>query len=155
MGYEQGGENFQLQLEPKTGTDTFIDAEPDHDLMLGFKFGLGKGFEFEIDSTSSDGYASIKYSFESAGSGLKHALIFGKIRSMKLGHGGQYIQDEDDGCGFFDIGCWLSDIFDFSNSPSGHYEYRYEADIDGSMLAYLQCYQYSPQCNALLGCLLC
>lgn len=143
LGYEEGGENFQLQLAPTTGVDRFIETEPDHDFMLGFKIGLGKGFEFEIDSTSGSGYASIKYSFESVGSDLKHSLLFGKIVSMKQGHGGLFLQGNGEDCDLIDVFCWLSDIFGSSNSTPDRYEYNYDADIDGSMVAYLQGYQYS------------
>ena len=142
VGGEWAGDNFQLQLSPVTGVDRFIDTEPDGHIFLGFIMGLGNGFEVELDTGGNAGYASIKYSFKNPDSSLLHSFVLADISSEDYGHGGALLAEDDD-CGFFDIGCWFSDAFNFFGGSNDRYEYDYQAEIRGLMLGYMQGYQYS------------
>jgi len=144
VGYEEGGDNFQLQVVPVTGVDQFVDTEADNDPVLGFMIGLGLGFELEFDTRGNANYTSVKYSFKNPKSTLHHSFVLGDITSQDWGHGGLLLQEDD--CGLLDFSCLFSDIFNLFNvfgSSNDKYEYDYEADIKGLMLAYLQGYQYS------------
>jgi len=141
VDYEEGGDNFQLQLAPVTGVEQFIDTRADHDLVLGFMIGLGGGFEFEINTRGDSSYSSLKYSMSAKESLLTHSFLIGSISSASTGHGGALLQEDD--CGFFDFLCFLDDFFTLFGSSSETYEYEYRAELSGVMFGYLQGYQYS------------
>jgi len=141
VGYEEGGDNFQLQLAPVTGDERFIDSNADNDLVLGFMIGLGNGFELELDTRGDSSYSSVKYSVSANDSALTHSFLVGSISSAMTGHGGAILQEDD--CSFFDIFCYMDDFFSLFGSSSDTYEFDYRAELSGVMLGYLQGYRYS------------
>ncbi|MCK5334691.1 MAG: hypothetical protein KAQ67_00945 [Gammaproteobacteria bacterium] len=146
IGVIEKGDNFQLQFLPKTENEQYISDFSDYkfNIPVSFLFSPYENTELEIGSEDEGKYFSVKYDFSPVQSPWKTSVVFGWLNTVKNGHAGALIQEGDD-CGFLGLFCFFS-----SPSPDV-YEYNYEADTTGLMLAYLQGYQYSQGVMGYLG----
>lgn len=149
LDVESARKNFQLQIASQTDTEKFIESEMDElpEVSYGFAVGVGYGFELEV-SLGEGGIGSLKYDFSRKNSKWKHSVVLGELRSISEGHGGAFIPEPEEDCGFLDFFCFMdiSSWFDFlciNCSEPGTYEYNYQADIKGSMFGYMQGYKYT------------
>jgi len=147
IGFVEESNNFQLQVQNKTGSEQFIKEEYDYDVSMGLAVGLGSGFEAEFNGYAEGSMVSLKYDIASSDSILNRSVVVSYLKATGLGHGGNVLPEEEEDCGFFDLFCFLNfeDLFCLGGcSDSVNYEFDYEAEISGLMLAYLHGYRYSP-----------
>ena len=149
---ERKRKNFQLQINPQTGGEQFIEgrAADRPRLSFGFALGLGKGFDAEVGVLGGAAFSALKYNFGMKNSSWKHSVVLSRAYAEDYGHGGSVLPEEDS-CGFLDLGCFFSGIFDIFSifgSPDDRYEYDYLAKVNALSLVYLQGYQLSPRTTA-------
>jgi len=146
IGVVEESKNFQLQVQNKTGSDQYIQEDDDYDMSMGIAVGLGSGFELELNGYAEGRMASLKYDISSLDSTLSRSVVISYLQAAGSGHGGNVLPEEDEDCSFLDLFCYI----DIGNilclglcSDSVNYEFNYEAEISGLMLAYLHGYRYS------------
>lgn len=146
IGAIRKGDNFQLQFLPKTANEQYISDFLDYkyNVPVSLLFSPYENIELEMGSEDEGKYFSVKYDLSPVQSPWKTSVVFGWSNVVKNGHVGALIQEGND-CGFLGLLCFFS-------SPSPDiYEYNYEADVTGLMLAYLQGYQYSQRVMGYVG----
>jgi len=154
IGVVEDSNNFQLQVQNKTGSEQFIKDDWDYDMSMGIAVGIGSGFEFELNGYADGSIASLKYDIASPDSTLTRSVVVSYLKAAGSGHGGNILPEEEEDCGFIDFFCYLDfeSIFCFLGcSDPVNYEFNYEAEISGLMLAYLHGYRYSANSIYYLG----
>jgi len=154
IGFVEEGNNFELQVQNKTGSEGFIHEEYDYGLSMGIAVGLGAGFEAEFNGYADGSMVSLKYDIASSDATLSRSVVVGFLQAAGSGHGGNILPEEEEDCSFLDLFCFLNfeDIFCLGFcSDSVNYEFNYQADISGLMLTYLHGYRYSPNSVYYLG----